>query len=134
MKTPTALLPRLWLASACLGLGLTLPAQAQSPLRPQPVTVDQVAESTYLVRVSNPRQQRGEVRVVRMRDNATLFSRQTTSHTFGNRLNMRELPDGQYAFVVKVGKDTHNYLLDIHTTVQRTTRLGSVSMATLTPQ
>jgi hypothetical protein len=93
--------------------------------------VDQVADFTYLVRVSNPHLQRSEVKVVRLSNNKILFQQSSLHPSFGHKLNVKELPDGQYAFVVKVGKETHRYTLDINTTMQRSTRLGTVSMNSL---
>lgn len=131
MKTLLKQAPRLLLVAACASLGFTQAAQAQSSARPQPVCVDKVGDFTYLVRVSNPRFQKGELQVVRLADNAVLYDKLTNKHVFGSKLNVKELPDGEYAFVVKVGKDVTRYTLDIHTTVERAARLGSVSMTAM---
>ncbi|WP_345227005.1 hypothetical protein [Hymenobacter koreensis] len=131
MKTLIKPAPSLLLLATCLGLGFTTPALAQSAGRPQPVNVDQVSDFTYLLRVSNPALERSEVKVVRLSNNAVLFHNASYAHTLGHKLNVRELPDGEYAFVVKVGKKTHRYTLDIHTQMQRSARLGSVSMPSM---
>ena len=131
MKTLLQQAPRLLLVAACASLGFTQAAQAQSSVRPQPVAVDKVTDFTYLVRVSNPMFQRGELKVVRLSDNTVLYNQFTNKPVFGSKLNVRDLPDGEYAFIVKVGKDITRYTLDINTKMERTARLGSVSMTAM---
>ncbi|GAB3842551.1 hypothetical protein [Hymenobacter jeollabukensis] len=127
MKTLIQTAPRLALLAACLGLGVSQPAHAQSASRPQPVCIDQVGPFTYLVRVSNPTRQPGELQVVNMSNKKLLYQHNSRGIVFGNLLNVGALADGQYAFLVKVGKQTYNYTLDIHSTYDRVSRLGSVS-------
>lgn len=131
MKTPIANSLRLLLLAACAGLGTTRSAQAQTDSRPQPVCIDQVGDFSYLVRVSNPARAQGEVQLISLRNNAVLYQQYSKGCVFGNRINVRELPDGQYAFLVKVGAQTYNYTLDIHSSRNRTARLGSVSTVAL---
>ncbi|KAA9333006.1 hypothetical protein F0P96_08455 [Hymenobacter busanensis] len=131
MKTHLLPVSRLFLLAACAGLGFTSSAQAQSSGVPQPVSVQQVADFTYVVRASNPHLERSEMKLVRLSDNKVLYRDVNFKPSSGRKLNVKELNDGQYAFVVRVGKDIHRYTLDIHTTVQRSTRLGSVSMTAM---
>lgn len=131
MKTLLQQASRVALLTACTGLFSTSVALAQSSARPQPVNVDKVGDNSYLIRVSNPQRQMSELKVIRTKDNAVLFEKYTKRPAFGSRLNVRELPDGEYAFLVKTGKDVTRYTLDIHTKTERTTRLGSVSMMAL---
>lgn len=131
MKTLLKQGSRLLLVAACAGLGFTQVAQAQSSARPQPVSVAKLGDFTYLVRVSNPHFQKGELQVVRLSDNAVLYDKFTNKPVFGSKLNVQQLPDGEYAFVVKVGKDVTRYTLNIHTTIERAARLGSVSMTAM---
>ncbi|WP_303309813.1 hypothetical protein [Hymenobacter sp. BT730] len=132
MKMLLTQAPRLLLVAAIASLGFTQPAQAQSALPPQPISVLKVNDFTYIVRASNPQQQRSEVQVVRLSDNTVLYSHSTSKHTFGTKLNVEELPDGEYAFVVKVGKDVTRYTLDLHTEAEhRSARLGTVSLTAM---
>ncbi|WP_303309812.1 hypothetical protein [Hymenobacter sp. BT730] len=131
MKTLLQQAPRLLLVAACASLGFTQSAQAQSSARPQPVCVDKVTDFTYLVRVSNPQLQRGELKVIRLSDNKVLYNQFNKKAVFGSKLNVRELPDGEYAFIVRVGKDITRYTLDINTKLERSARLGSVSMTAM---
>ncbi|MCC3156223.1 hypothetical protein LJ737_03190 [Hymenobacter sp. 15J16-1T3B] len=131
MKTFIKTASRFALA-ACLGLvGTSLPARAQAVGRPQPVCIDQVGPFSYLVRVSNPSRQQGELQLLSMANNKLLYQQYSRGTVFGNRLNVQELPDGQYAFLVKVGKKTYNYTLDIHSSRERVARLGTVSTTAL---
>ncbi|RAK62673.1 hypothetical protein [Hymenobacter edaphi] len=131
MKTRIQTAPRLVLLAAGLSFGASLPAPAQTSSRPQPVCIDQVGPFTYLVRVSNPTRLQGEVQLVKMSNNKVLYQQYSRGTVFGNRLNVQELADGQYAFLVKVGKQTYNYTLDIHSSRDRVARLGSVSTTAL---
>ncbi|ALD22261.1 hypothetical protein [Hymenobacter sp. DG25A] len=131
MKTLLKQAPRLLLVAACASLGFTQAAQAQSSARPQPVCVDKVGDFTYLVRVSNPHFKKGELQVVRLSDKAVLYEKFTDKPVFGSKLNVKELPDGEYAFVVKVGKEVTRYTLDLHTETERKANLGSVSMTAM---
>lgn len=119
------------LALLAAGLNAGQSAYAQSVSRPQPVCVDQVGDFSYLVRVSNPKRYQGEVQLVNTSNNAVHYQQYSHSHIFGQRLNVRDLPDGQYALRVKLGKDTYNYTLDIHSTRARVARLGAVSTTAL---
>ncbi|RTQ48536.1 hypothetical protein EJV47_16320 [Hymenobacter gummosus] len=131
MKTLIISASRLLLLAAGLGLGASQPAAAQSAARPQPVCVDQVGPFSYLVRVSNPSRVWSYIQLTNPKTNQTFFQRYSKGHTFGNRLNVQNLPDGEYAFQVKVGKDVYNYTLDIHSTHDRTARLGMVTTMAL---
>ncbi len=78
----------------------------------------------YLVRVSNPGLQRGSLQLVRVADSAVLYEEVSTRPSFGQKLNVESLTDGQYAVVVTLGKSTHRYTLQLRTTTQRTTDLS----------
>lgn len=132
MKTFCHSLSRL-LLTATIGLTAAVAAQAQpnTEPRPQPVCIDQVGDFSYLVRVSNPALERGELRLVRQSNGAVVYQHHSRGLNFGQRLNVRNLPDGQYAFVVKLGSKTYNYTLDIHSSYNRASRLGSVSTLAL---
>jgi hypothetical protein len=125
MKTNSQQAPRFLALAALAALGFTAPAQAQAPASSgEPVHVDKVGEFTYVVRVSNPAQQRTKVRLVRLSDGAVLHEGYSKQPTFGEKFNVQQLPDGQYAFDVVMGKNTHRYQLNLSTTVQRSTMLS----------
>lgn len=90
----------------------------------QPVGVVRLDEFVYLVRVSNPGLQRGCLQLVRVADGAVLYQEVSTLPSFGQKLNVANLDDGQYAVVVSLGKSTHRYTLHLRTTTQRTTDLS----------
>jgi hypothetical protein len=129
MKTVLSFLARPLLLGA--GLGLSGLAAAQSP-RSQPVAIDQVADFVYLVRVSNPAQLPGQLQVIRSSDGEILYYGPVSRRAvFGGKLNIRGLSDGQYTFLIKVGKETHRYSLDLNTVVQRSARLGTVGLTAM---
>ena len=95
----------------------------------QPVGVERVGEFVYLVRVSNPGLQRARLQLVRVADGTVLYQEVSTRPSFGQKLNVESLTDGQYAVVVTLGKSTHRYSLQLRTTTQRTTDLSLATMA-----
>ncbi|RTQ48538.1 hypothetical protein EJV47_16330 [Hymenobacter gummosus] len=128
MKTLRQQAPRFVLLAAFAALGFTAPAQAATPAENgQPVCVDKVADFTYLVRVSNPAQRRARLQVVRISDGAVLHEESSRKPSFGEKLNVKQLPDGDYALVVELNNTTHRYPINLRTTVQRNTM---VSLAT----
>lgn len=114
--------------AALLALLLTARAASSSPpnqpATAQPVGVQQVGEYVYLVRVSNPTQQRASLQLVRLTDGAVLYQELSSRPSFGQKLNVGNLADGQYAVVVKLGAATHRYTLQLRTTTQRSSLLS----------
>ncbi|GAA4390791.1 hypothetical protein GCM10023186_39380 [Hymenobacter koreensis] len=109
-----------------LGKGQLATAQ-QAPA--QPVTVAQTADFVYTVRVSNPARQLGRLQLVRTTDGAVLYQKSSSDGSFGEKLNVRNLADGRYALVVKLGTDTHRFGLDLQTTQTRSASLLSLATA-----
>lgn len=109
-----------------LVLGAGRPSTAQQPAG-QPVCVDQLAECVYLVRVSNPAQLAGHLQLVRTTDGAVLYDKSSAAASFGERLNVSHLADGQYAVVVKLGRATHRFALALRTTHTRQAQLLSLA-------
>jgi hypothetical protein len=129
MKTLLQKASRLVLAAAFAGLGFTQPAQAQTANQAPAVSVLKVNDFTYIVRASNPQRQRSRLQVVRLSDNAVVYSQSTFKPTFGGRLNVQQLTDGEYAVVVKVGQGVTRYSLNLQTETERTVHLENVSLA-----
>ncbi|RTQ48533.1 hypothetical protein EJV47_16305 [Hymenobacter gummosus] len=115
---------------ALLLIGAGRPVTAQEPLG-QPVCLDQLADCVYLVRVSNPAQLPSRLQLVRAADGAVLYEKASTAPSFGEKLNVQQLPDGRYAVVVQRGPDMRRFALDLHTTQTRSARL--ISLATPRP-
>lgn len=130
MKTLLQQAPRFVLLAACAGLGFIRPAQAAQPESGQPVNVDKVAGCTYLVRVSNPAQRWAKLELVRLSDGAVLHQDGSKRPDFGQKLNLSQLPDGQYAFVVTLNNNTHRYTIDLKASTQRSAVLSMAGPAT----
>lgn len=111
--------------------GMARPSTAQQPAG-QPVCVEQTAECVYLVRVSNPAQLPGHLQLVRATDGVVLYDKASVAPSFGEKLNVSGLADGQYAVVVKLGRATHRFALALHTKQTREARL--ISLATPQPR
>jgi hypothetical protein len=94
----------------------------------EPVCVEQVGDFVYVVRVSNPAQVPGRLQLVRAADGTVLYQKTSTAASFGDKLNVRNLADGRYAVVVKLGAATRRFALDLHTTQTRSAQL--ISLAT----
>ena len=119
-----------WRRSALLlVLGATLHLSSAAPLRAQstgqPVGVKKMAEFSYRVSASNPAAQRGTLQVVNTETGAVLYEEFSANPTFGRQFNVRNLPDGNYAFVVKLGPQRYRYALRLRTTAQRSAELSA---------
>lgn len=117
-----------WLRSALL-LGATLHLLNAAPLRAQgtgqPVGVKKVADFSYRVSASNPAALRGTLQLVNSETGAVLYEEFSIKPTFGQQFNVRNLPDGNYAFVVKLGSQRYRYALRLRTTAQRSAELST---------
>jgi hypothetical protein len=126
----TAARPGQLISTLVLGamLGLTQPARAQET--PMPAGVVKIADFSYRVWASNPTAQRGKLQLVSTADGKVLYEERSSSVSFGRRFDIRYLPDGQYAFVVKLGKQQYRYGLNVQTTSQRSSVLSAGPLPT----
>ncbi|GAB3842559.1 hypothetical protein [Hymenobacter jeollabukensis] len=128
MKTALINTRVLLLAATACTLGFAQPAAAADKNNTntdgQPVCVDKVADFTYLVRVSNPAQKASQLWLERVDTGARLYSSSDKAPSFGRKLNVKNLEDGQYAIVVQTGKSTRRYTLELAT--QRKQRVASL--------
>lgn len=115
------------LASALLTLGLSRPAQAQEP--GPPAGVQKITAESYRVWVSNPGALPGRLQLVNTTTGALLYEEASFKVSFGRRFDVRNLPDGEYAFVVKLGKEQYRYTLALRTTSQRSAELSANATA-----
>ncbi|WP_400192952.1 hypothetical protein [Hymenobacter sp. B81] len=122
MKTFPRPAAQLLLLAALAGASLSASAQSE-PAAPQPVGVERVGEFVYLVRVSNPQRQPGRLQLLRPADGSVLYEDSSSQASFGQKLNVQHLPDGEYQLVVKLGPAQHRFTLNLRTTTQRTTDL-----------
>lgn len=112
------------LLAAALGLNCAQPATAADTLPTnQPVTarVDKVDNNTYLVRVSNPSQKWSEVRLVSATRGSDMYRSRDMAPSFGRKLNLSNLEDGQYTLVVKTSQATSSFTLNLRTQAQQRT-------------
>ena len=116
------------LQSSSLGLALTQPAQAQQPV--SPAGVEKMSDFSYRVWASNPAAQPGRLQLLNAATGTLLYEEYSSKVSFGRKFNVRDLPDGQYAFVVKLGKQQYRYTLNLHTTSQRSAELSAAATPT----
>lgn len=109
------------LLSVLLGVCVAPVARAQVP--PQSAGVNKTADLTYLVWASNPASKHAKVQLIGA-DNRVWYEQFSTAHSFGQRLDLSELPDGRYAIVVNIGRDAHRFDLRLHSTEQRVAEVG----------
>jgi hypothetical protein len=83
----------------------------------------------YLVRVSNPALVKGRMQLVQKSNGALLYQYSSSEPSFGRRLNISKLPEGDYAVIVKMGKETFRYPLAIGNTAQSPATSGPVASA-----
>ncbi|MCC2545394.1 hypothetical protein LJY25_02975 [Hymenobacter sp. BT175] len=100
------------------------PALAQVGQQPQPVAVEKMDETSFRVRISNPQQKAGTLEIVNLANGRTLFKEGYTGVVHGHKFNFRDMQDGKYAVVVKVGKEKFRYELQLQTTTQRTVAMN----------
>lgn len=115
------------LLAAGFGLSFAQPFQAQAA-DGKPVCVDKLDNFTYLVRVSNPTQQRSEMLLERP-DGKRLYSSNDFAPSYGRKLNLKNLEDGQYAIVVKTGQEVYRYTLTVQTLKERVCLVNEAPVA-----
>ncbi|MCR5888184.1 hypothetical protein LRS06_10490 [Hymenobacter sp. J193] len=113
MKTLLQTSSRFALLAALIGLGFSHAAQAQVVAASAPAYVSKVSDNVYVLRISNPAQQKGQVQIVRLRDGAKLYQRFSAAPSFGMKLNVRDLVGDRYEFVVTLGQKTYRYPLNL---------------------
>jgi hypothetical protein len=126
MKTTLALAAILLGAPLSLSFPHALQAQTLAP--PVPAGVRQMADFTYLVWASNPAAQRGQLQLVDTQNGGILYQQSSAAVSFGQKFNVRSLPDGHYAFIVKLGPRQYRYALTLRTTTQRSSTLQADSI------
>ncbi len=103
------------LLSALLGLLGARAARAQeNPL----AGAYQTHGLTYQVWGRNPAHQAGRVRLVD-ENGRVLYKRLSFDTNFGVQMDLSDLPDGRYAFVVEIGREAHRFNVELRTTTQR---------------
>lgn len=68
-------------------------------------------------------EQPGRLQLVDAGTGAVLYNELNSQVSFGQRFNVRDLPDGRYAFVVSLGRQQYRYALSLRTTAQRSAEL-----------
>ncbi|QIX61698.1 hypothetical protein FY528_10860 [Hymenobacter lutimineralis] len=113
MKTLLSTPSRVLLLGALAALGFSSAAQAQVVAASAPTYVSKLDENVYLLRISNPAQQKGRVQIVRMRDGARLSVGRSSEASFGYKLNVQNLVGEQYEVLVSLGANTYRYPLNL---------------------
>ena len=117
----------LLLLSALLSIFGAQAALAQDG--PHPAGVHQMSGLTYQVWVSNPAGRHGRLQVIDT-SNKVWYEQTGSARSFGRLLNLSELPDGNYAIVMEIGREKHRFDLQLHSTSQR---IAAVSADQLQP-
>jgi|GEM_PF-3540788 len=109
-------------SGALLGMLLTACYSPQALAQanpPTPAGVQKLSDFIYRVWASNPTAQRGTLQLIDVQKGAVLYEERSARVSFGQQFNLRQLPDGHYAFVVKLGQQQYRYPLTMQTTSQR---------------
>ncbi|MBO2012565.1 hypothetical protein [Hymenobacter negativus] len=94
---------------AGFGLAASSPAQAQ-----QAQSVHTKTDSANLMMtVENPSQQRMQVQVVQMSSQTCLSNEINHQSSYGTKLNFASLPAGEYAVLVRVGRERYRYAVQV---------------------
>ena len=94
---------------AGFGLAAGSPAHAQQA---QSVQTKTEAESLMLT-VENPTQQRMQVQVMQVSSQTCLSSEINHQPSYGTKLNFAQLPAGEYAVLVSVGRERYRYAVQV---------------------
>jgi len=113
------------------GSFLASPVVAQEA---QPVTVQKVNDTTFRVRIQNPTQQAGRVRVTSLVTGQTLLDDRYNAPAYGRALDFRDLSDGQYLIVLHVGASKYRYTVQVHNRPQFSVALRMRTMKTRLPE
>ncbi len=109
-----------WLLSALLGVFGARAAHAQeNPL----AGACKMHDLTYRVWGSNPAHRGGRVRVVDERGQV-LCERFSSATSVGGLFDLSDLPDGRYALVVEIGREKHQFDVQLRSTEQRLAELS----------
>ncbi len=111
-----------WLLSALLGVFSAQAALAQEG--PRTAGVDKIGELTYRVWACNPASRRGRVQLVDA-SNKVWYELVSTAPSLGRVLNVAELPDGRYEFIMKIGREEHRFGLNLRSTEVRLAEVGA---------
>jgi hypothetical protein len=104
------------LASVLLGLGLATPAVAQEASRW--AGVEKVSDFSYRVWACNPAGKPGAIRLVDKKG-LIYYEQFSSAVNFGRQLNFSNLPGGEYALLVKIGRETHRFDLNMKSESRR---------------
>lgn len=110
------------LAGALLGLALPTPGRAQDA--PRWAGVEKESDMSYRVWACNPACKPGFVRLVDAKGRI-YFEEFSSAVNFGRKLNVKELPDGQYALLVQIGRETHRFDLKMQSESRRWAEVSS---------
>jgi hypothetical protein len=102
---------------AGMGLAASNSAQAQQV---QPVRTKAEAEA-LLMTIENPTQQRVQVKVMQLSSNTCLSNEINHKPSYGCKLNFAQLPAGEYAVMLRVGREKFRYAVQVQPQAQRST-------------
>ena len=104
------------LAGVLLSPGLATPSWAQDA--PRWAGVEKVSDLSYRVWACNPTAKPGFIRLVDAKG-LIYYEQYSSAVNFGRQLNVGALPNGEYALLVKVGKETHRFNLNMKSESRR---------------
>ncbi|HEX8326352.1 MAG TPA: hypothetical protein VF629_02340 [Hymenobacter sp.] len=104
------------LAGVLLSLGVATPGRAQDA--PRWAGVEKVTDMSYRVWACNPTAKPSFIRLVDKKG-LIYYEQFSSAVNFGRQLNVGELPNGEYALLVKVGKETHRFDLRVKSESRR---------------
>jgi len=94
---------------AGFGIAAGSPAQAQQL---QPVQTKADAENLMMT-IENPTQQRLQVQVMQLNNSTCLSNEVNHQVSYGCKLNFAKLPAGEYAVLLRVGRERYRYSVQV---------------------
>ncbi|WP_324674338.1 hypothetical protein [Hymenobacter sp. GOD-10R] len=113
------------------GASLASPALGQEA---KPVDVQKVNETAFRVRIQNPTQGAGKVRVISLVTGQTLMYQRYEGPAYGCNIDFRDLQTGQYALLMQVGQSKYRYIMQVKSNPQTSVVLRSSTVRTRLPK
>jgi hypothetical protein len=79
--------------------------------------------------VENPKQERMQMDVVCLNHNTSLMSEVNRRTSYGSHLNFKGVPAGQYAVLLRVGRERYRYTVDVKADAQTSISVRELNAA-----
>jgi hypothetical protein len=100
----------------------------------QPVKVEKANATTFRVRIQDPSQQAGRVRVVSLGTGQTLYDERYNAPAYGHAFDFQNVREGNYMLVMQMGQTKYRYTVQVKKQPQVSVALRTVTVKTRLPK